>query len=52
MPQGLQFKLETSKTYEFSERGPNPKSGVVEQKNAETGAFMADAKCNGALSLT
>ena len=42
----------TSMTVESSDKGPNPKSGVVEQKNALTGAFPADAMCNGPESLT
>lgn len=38
--------------FEFSESGPNPKDGTVEQKTAVTGAFIAEAKCMGAESLT
>lgn len=35
-----------------SDKGPNPKAGTVEQNIAVTGAFIALAKCKGALSLT
>src|SRR5688572_12043252 len=52
-PQGLQSSISVvSKTKEVSDNGPNPKAGTVEQYIAATGAFMADAKCNGAESLT
>jgi hypothetical protein len=36
----------------FSESGPKPNSGTVEQKNALTGALLAEAKCKGPESLT
>src|SRR5688572_24850331 len=52
-PQGRQSRIsDVSKTKEVSDNGPNPKAGTVEQYIAATGAFMADAKCNGAESLT
>ncbi len=34
---------------ELKDKGPKPNSGTVEQKTAVTGAFIADAICNGAL---
>jgi len=53
MPQGRQSSfVETSKTSLLVLSGPKPKLGIVEQKNAFTGAFMALQICNGAESLT
>ena len=52
-PQGLQSRVWfTSITLEFSESGPNPNWGTVELKIAVTGAFVDEAKCSGAESLT
>ncbi len=52
-PQGLQLSVSTvSIIAEFSESGPKPKAGTVEQKIAVTGAFIAEAKCCGAESFT
>ena len=41
-----------STTTESSDRGPKPKAVTVEQKTEVRGAFMAEAKCWGAESLT
>jgi len=52
-PQGRQSNFsDVSKTKEMSDNGPKPKAGTVEQYIAATGAFMAEAKCKGAESLT
>ena len=37
---------------DWSEIGPNPNAGVVEQKNAVTGAFIAEQICKGPESFT
>tara|TARA_B100000614_G_C14444149_1_gene451518 strand:- start:60 stop:170 length:111 start_codon:yes stop_codon:yes gene_type:complete len=34
------------------DNGPKPKDGIVEQKTALVGAFIAEAMCIGAESLT
>ena len=52
-PQGRQSSFSVvSKTNDLSDTGPKPKAGTVEQNIAATGAFMAEAKCKGAESLT
>ena len=52
-PQGRQSSFSVvSKTNEISDKGPKPNAGTVEQYIAATGALTADAKCNGAESLT
>jgi len=52
-PQGLQLgDGSASTTIEISDSGPKPKAGMVEQKTATTGAFIAEHKCSGALSFT
>ena len=38
--------------FESSDKGPNPNAGIVEQKKAVTGAFMAEAMCKGPESFT
>jgi hypothetical protein len=42
----------TSEILESSDKGPKPNRGEVEQKKAVTGAFIAEAKCNGPESFT
>ena len=37
---------------ESSDKGPKPKDGVVDQKKAVTGAFIAEHKCKGPESFT
>ena len=52
-PQGLQANATLLSTVvDWSDNGPNPKAGVVEQKKAVTGAFIAEQICNGPESLT
>ena len=52
-PQGLQVNaILLSTIVDWSDKGPNPKAGVVEQKKAVTGAFIAEQMCNGPESLT
>lgn len=51
-PQGLQSGVgSASITKELSLRGVKPKSGVVEQKTAVTGALTEVQRCRGAESL-
>ena len=52
-PQGRQFNCSFVCTIKLLLlKGPNPYSGVVEQKTAVTGAFIAEVKCMGAESFT
>ena len=44
-PQGRQSSFSNDSTIaESSDKGPNPKAGIVEQNTAVTGAFTEDAK--------
>ena len=53
IPQGLQDNISVlSIVTDRSDKGPNPKAGVVEQKKAVTGAFIAEQICKGPESLT
>lgn len=52
-PQGLHANFSwLSIITDWSDKGPNPKSGVVEQKKAVTGAFIAEQICKGPESFT
>ena len=52
-PQGLQSSFSVvSLISKSSDKGPKPNEGMVEQKKAVIGAFIAEAKCNGPESFT
>jgi hypothetical protein len=52
-PQGLQANVDSLwAMMALSDNGPNPNSGMVEQKNAVTGALVAEHKWSGPESFT